>query len=328
MTLGTPAGGSPKTLFATITGYNFDNPFVAASDALAFATDCPTLFELFVDEKTQFKTPPKVTFKNKVKTIEHHIQQLPQEILQGILTNFEFEDLNGKIIKRQFNTELYDRSKQIKQMWRNVTIPDSVRYFNIYSDTTPTPFDFTYEVDSSSEDLSIFRAIEPKIGLSSGDGTVPTEAAQQDGFNAYRRIVVDATHMGLVKSHSVFNWIRTMVRLPCILAGEWNIDGKMFDLESVGNWVGGMIPYKASRVKIGGQIEAGEVWGLAEMEGSNITRFHLTTNDDCNDIKVEFFVGNESVGKVEPKRSTGTECKPKTVLSCPIEYGTKEIALY
>lgn len=261
MTLGTPAGGAAKSLFAIITGYNFDNPFVSNDDALAFATDCPTLYELFSDPRTTYKTPPKITFKTATKTVEHNIQELPADILNQVLNNFEFEDLAGNKLNRSYNPVLYQNSKYLKQVWKNVSLPNTTRYYNIYSDTTPTPFDFVYETDQKTDDLSVFRATEPKIGLSSGDGTVPTESAMQDGFEAYRRVVVDATHMGLVKSHDVFNWVRSMVKLPCIMAGEWNMDGVVFDIQSIGNWMGGMIPYEAGRIRVGGQIEAGSVRG-------------------------------------------------------------------
>ncbi|MQL71134.1 hypothetical protein Taro_003454 [Colocasia esculenta] len=113
-------------------------------------------------------------------------------------------DFNGKSVALPFNLSILKWAAHTRKILEDAQLPNDINFYNIFGISSDTPFDVRY----GSEESPIDDLSEPEYSYVDGDGTVPAESAQADGFTAAARVGVSASHRGLLHDKTVFKFLK------------------------------------------------------------------------------------------------------------------------
>ncbi|KAI0528913.1 hypothetical protein KFK09_001457 [Dendrobium nobile] len=171
-------------------------------------------------------------YVNKWITIATPFQGAPGCINDSLLTGLQFVygfksfffvsrwtmhqllTYNGKSVALPFNLSILKWAAGTRQMLDNAQLPDSVDFYNIYGISYDTPHNVCYGSEASPiDDLPEICHTMPEYSYVDGDGTVPSESAEADGFNAKARVAVKGEHRALLRSETVLKLIKNWLGL-------------------------------------------------------------------------------------------------------------------
>ncbi|KMZ75159.1 Phospholipase A2 [Zostera marina] len=189
--------------------------FVSRWNMHQLLIECPSIYEMLPNPGFQWKHQPVIQVWRKVTDddadavvkLETYYSTECYDLFENALVDNEIT-YNGETVPLPFNNDILDWALQTRAVLDSAKLPESVSFYNIYGTEYSSPFNICYGTeDSPISDLSEICDIQGKYSFVDGDGTVPTESAIADGFNATERAGVKATHRDLLCDKNVLELI-------------------------------------------------------------------------------------------------------------------------
>lgn len=176
--------------------------------------ECPSIYEMLPSPEFKWKKQPliKVWRKNsedkEAVKLDVYDPTMSIALFEEALRNNEVKN-NGKSVSLPFNFSILKWATDTRQIFNNAQLPDDVTFYNIYGTSFDTPYDVCYGSEISPiGDLSEVCHTMPKYTYVDGDGTVPAESAEADGFTAAARVGVEGSHRGLLRDKKVLQLLK------------------------------------------------------------------------------------------------------------------------
>ncbi|KAL0324392.1 UNVERIFIED_CONTAM: Phospholipase A(1) LCAT3 [Sesamum calycinum] len=186
ITIATPFQGAPGCINDSIlTGMQFVEGFesyffVSRWSMHQLLVECPSVYEMLPNPNFNWKKQPEIQL-----------------------------NYDGKTVALPFNFAILKWAAGTREVLDKTQIPEGVSFYNIYGTSFDTPFDVCYGSESSPiGELSEICHTTPEYSYVDGDGTVPSESAMADNYDAVERVGVSGSHRGLLKDANVFQLIK------------------------------------------------------------------------------------------------------------------------
>ncbi|KAK4389392.1 Phospholipase A(1) LCAT3 [Sesamum angolense] len=221
ITIATPFQGAPGCINDSIlTGMQFVEGFesyffVSRWSMHQLLVECPSVYEMLPNPSFNWKKQPEIQVWRKHSKEEETSVVLESYGRNECVTLFEEalknNELNydGKTVALPFNFAILKWAAGTREVLDKTQIPEGVSFYNIYGTSFDTPFDVCYGSESSPiGELSEICHTTPEYSYVDGDGTVPSESAMADNYDAVERVGVSGSHRGLLKDANVFQLIK------------------------------------------------------------------------------------------------------------------------
>ncbi|CAH9071131.1 unnamed protein product [Cuscuta europaea] len=216
-----PFQGAPGSINdSLLTGVQFVDGFesfffVSRWTMHQLLVECPSIYELLPNPNFQWRKKPEIRVWRKMSQDGEALVELESYGLKESLILFEKAlkknemDYNGVTVALPFNISILNWATGTRQIIDGAQLPKGIDFYNIYGTTFDTPFDVCYGSETNPiEDLSDICHTMPEYNYVDGDGTVPSESAKADHYEAVERVGVSAGHRELLCNEKVYDLIK------------------------------------------------------------------------------------------------------------------------
>nr|CAB3488258.1 unnamed protein product [Digitaria exilis] len=178
--------------------------------------ECPSIYELLANPNFQWKDIPLLQIwrenldsnGEKSALLESYEPAEAIKMIEKALSSNEII-ADGVHIAVPLNLDILTWAKETHDILSSAKLPESVEFYNIYGTDYDTPHTVCYGSKLHPvSNLSNLLYAQGDYVYVDGDGSVPTESAKADGFNAVARVGVAADHRGIVCNHYVFRIVQ------------------------------------------------------------------------------------------------------------------------
>lgn len=204
-----------------------ENFFISKLSMQHLLIECPSIYELMGNLSFGWKDIPLLQIWRERHDSSDQVHALLESYEADEVTTIMNEALSGNNISCDglkiplpFNHEILKWANETRKILSSAKIPGTVKFYNIYGINIDTPHTIRYGSEKAPiAELKELMSVQPKYICVNGDGTVPTESAKADGFDAAARVAVHADHRGIVCDRHVFrilkHWLKAGEPDPC-----------------------------------------------------------------------------------------------------------------
>ncbi|XP_072969903.1 lecithin-cholesterol acyltransferase-like 4 [Typha angustifolia] len=192
------------------------NFFISKWSMQQLLIECPSIYELMASPEFQWEHVPLLQLwrekdddhGNSTTLLESYepveaIKLMAEALLNNVVT------CGGLEVPLPLNLEILRLATETREILSRAKLPATVKFYNIYGINNATPHSVCYgSEDAPISDLQKILCFQAKYICVDGDGTVPTESAKADGFDAVTRVGVPADHRGIVCDRHVFRILK------------------------------------------------------------------------------------------------------------------------
>ncbi|XP_020596334.1 lecithin-cholesterol acyltransferase-like 4 [Phalaenopsis equestris] len=193
-----------------------ENFFISKLSMQHLLIECPSIYELMGCVSFSWEDVPLLQIWRRRHDSSGQVHALLESYEADEVTTIINEALlsnnvscDGMKFPLPFNLEILKWANETRKIMSSAKIPETVNFYNIYGINIDTPHTICYGSEKAPiAELKELMSAQPKHICVSGDGTVPTESAKADGFDASIRVAVNAEHRGIVCDHHVFRILK------------------------------------------------------------------------------------------------------------------------
>ncbi|KAH0455165.1 hypothetical protein IEQ34_015197 [Dendrobium chrysotoxum] len=193
-----------------------ENFFISKLSMQHLLIECPSIYELMGSLSFSWEEIPLLQIWRERHDSSGQVHALLESYEADEVTAIMNEALlgnniscDGMKVPLPFNLEILKWANETRKILSNSKIPGTVKFYNIYGINIDTPHTVCYGSEKAPiAELQELMSSQAKYICVDGDGTVPTESAKADGFDAAIRVAVHADHRGIVCDRHVFRILK------------------------------------------------------------------------------------------------------------------------
>ena len=206
-------GAGAKIFIEFLQGYNLGNIVIGAEDAKGLSLEAPAVYELLPRREFAWEQPPYIAVT--INGTQHVYSADPggsadagkcydEPIRRSLVSHTITLPGGGPTLPQPFNDACWRLSEASRAKAANVTLPDHVRFYNVYGVGQPTIAGLDFIPLQDWKDLQSAKYATTNVD---GDGTVPAESAAAPLMKTAATKTVLADHMAIMTHPDTLNFV-------------------------------------------------------------------------------------------------------------------------